>query len=338
MHREHYLAIFNYLAQQACDTNFHFEITADILEAEALELLSKVPAGRFQFEIGIQSTHPQTLAASGRHNNWEDIARNVTKLRLFNNIHLHLDLIVGLPFEGLREFRNSFNAAYKLRPDMLQIGFLKLLKGSAMRKIANEHEYSALAVPPYEVLGNKYLSYREIRQLKILKNVFEYYYNRGKFKNTLDFIVKQLNGDAFEFFNAYTSYWETNGLYMAEHSIKALFEHINQFLQQYKKVDYRICQELLKFDLILGEKGNVRPSFLVWETQDYTAERDAFWRNAKTVEKYLPGYTFKNWREVNKNFHIEVFPVEIIDCPKQAGKQLTPVLFLLMVNIPNARQ
>ena len=333
--REHYLAIFDHLAQQACDTNFHFEITADILDAKALELLSKVPRGRFQFEIGIQSTHPQALAACGRHNNWETIEKNVTRLRMFDNIHLHLDLIVGLPFEGLKEFRKSFNAVCKLRPDMLQIGFLKLLKGSDMRRTAGEHEYIALAVPPYEVLGNKYLGYEEIRQLKILENVFEYYYNSGKFKHSLEFVVNQLNGDAYEFFNDYTNYWEANGLYMAAHSTKALFEYINQFLQQYKKVDYTICQELLKFDIILCERGNIRPGFLGWEIQNYTSERDAFWRNAAIIEKYLPGYVFGNWREVNKNFHIEVFSVDIIGCLKQkADKQLTPVLFSFNCKYP----
>lgn len=338
--KHYYRPIIKYLISQKCRTNFHFEIAADLLDDEVLEVLKSAPKGRFQFEVGVQSTYQPTLEEIERTNDWPKIVKNVSQILSNQNIHVHLDLIVGLPFENLPRFGQSFNDVYKIKPDMLQIGFLKLLKGSGVRRRANEHGYVHMDKAPYEVLGNKYMNYDEIRELKMLENVFEQVYNSGRFRTTLPYLVEKAGGDAFEFFRSLTAYWEKQNLHMVAHSTKSVFKYLLDFCKLYFTNDMDMCSNLLKFDSLLIEKGNMRPDLLPWNEDKWSEEKSTFWRNEKVVQKYITDYYFTTWRDLKRNYHIEVFETklpEYLDF-KSTEEQFTPVLFYYNNSIIEYRQ
>ena len=315
--KEHYFPIVKFLVAQHCRTNFHFEIAADIWDREVLEFLRCVPPGRFQFEIGIQSTNKETLTAIKRHNNWSRIVEFVGKVRRYGNIHLHLDLIVGLPYEDMAVLARSFDAVYGLQPDMLQIGFLKLLKGSGIRRRSDEHGYVYMDRAPYEVLANNYLDYGQIRQLKIVEEVFEQVYNSARFTYSLPWMIALAGGGAFNFYYKLACYWEEHGHHLVAHSSKTLYKHMAAFCMAYYPDSGKQYLELLKFDALMSEHGAVRPEFLPWNqsnqasTDRWGENKTAFWRDTDCVRQYIPGFTFTTWRDVKKAYHIEVFCVDI---------------------------
>lgn len=304
--KSHYLPILQFLAQQECRTNFHFEIAADILDEDVVAFLADVPQGRFQFEIGIQSTAPRTLEAICRNNHWDKIKQYVGQILGYGNIHLHLDLIVGLPHETYARFAQSFNDVYALQPDMLQIGFLKLLKGSGIRRKANEYRYVFDEQAPYEVLANQDISYAEVRFLKILEDVFEQTYNSGRFKQTLAFLIQLTGGQAFAFYESFTAYWEKQGWHQLAHSAKSVYRYLALFVAAHYPEQQESCQLFLKLDALTADKGNVRPDFLTWNETNWNEEKTAFWRDEAKVQRYLPAYVFTNWRDLKKRYHIEV--------------------------------
>lgn len=315
--KEHYFPILKFLAKQTCRTNFHFEIAADIWDQEVVDFLRQVPPGRFQFEIGVQSTNEQTLAAIKRHNNWPQIVNYVSQVRNYGNIHLHLDLIVGLPYENIALFAKSFDDVYRLQPDMLQIGFLKLLKGSGIRQNAASHGYIAMETAPYEILGNNYMDYATIRHLKILEEVFEQVYNSGRFQYSLPWFIALVGGGAFAFYSKLAVYWEQRGYQLVAHSSKNLYKHMAEFCNDFYPQAMHECQELLKFDSLMSEHGAVRPDFLPWNQVNQAANdnwaeyKTAFWRDSDRVRRYLPNFMFITWRDIKKTYHIEVFSVNI---------------------------
>lgn len=327
--KEHYLPILRFLAKQNCRTNFHFEIAVDILDDEVIEFLKDVPVGRFQFEIGIQSTYKPTLAKISRHNNWPKIVEYVTKIVANQNIHVHLDLIVGLPEESYTQFGQSFNDVYQLKPEMLQIGFLKVLKGAGIRKNADVYQYVFLDHAPYEVLSNNCLTYSEVRKLKIFEEIFNQVYNAGRFKWTLEFLIGVHGGNAFAFYDDLTTYWEERELHLVAHSSKSLYKYLLEFCQTYHKKAVDVVEEFLKFDALVSEKGAIRPEVLSWNKEMWAKNRGAFWSNQETVRNYLPEYTFTTWRDINKKHHIEVFSIDMLKY-LQSGEITrvdTPVLF-----------
>lgn len=305
--KSHYLPILRFLAKQDCKTNFHLEIAADILDAEAIDVLTEAPTGRFQLEIGVQSTHEPTLAAIQRHNNWERLTTNVKRLRQIGHLHLHLDLIVGLPFESYCRFGQSFNDVYRLQPHMLQIGFLKVLKGSGIRRGAEEHNYVFADFAPYEVLQNNYMNYREIRKLQILEEVFNQTYNSGRYEYTLRLLVELEDNQPFALFEALTLYWEERNLHRMAHSAKSVTAYVVEFCRSRYSEQMDLVEELLKFDALVSEGGKLRPEFLPWNQEVWQAQINNFWRNEAIVRSYLPEYTFTTWRELKRLYHIEVF-------------------------------
>lgn len=311
--KAHYLPILNFLANQKCRTNFHFEIAADILDDDVLEMLAGVPKGRFQFEVGVQSTYEPTLKEIRRNNDWPKIVHAVSRVVSYGNIHMHLDLIVGLPYEDINNFGKSFNDVFSLTPDMIQIGFLKLLKGSGIRNRGKQHGYIYMDTPPYEVLANKYMSYNDVCELKMLEELFEHLYNSGRCKLTINYLISvKFAGNAFAMFRSLTAYWEAQSLHMKAHSSKSLIKYFKEFcVTILDDNQLKCCVESLKFDVLLSDKGNSRPDFLSWSNNQYNDEITAFWRNESKVSKYLPGYKFTTWREIKKNYHIEVFETEI---------------------------
>lgn len=304
--KDHYFPLLKFLANKQCHTNFHFEIAADILDDDVIEFLQSVPEGRFQFEIGVQSTYEPTLAEIHRHNNWPRIVDVVTRLRRADNIHLHLDLIVGLPYERLEQFGQSFNDLYALKPHMLQIGFLKLLKGSGIRRQVAEHGYVFMDTAPYEVLSNRYLSYAEVRRLQILEDVFSQIYNSGRFSAAINWLVNQYS-DAFTFYQQLASFWEDGDLHTVSHSTKTTYQNLAEFARLNLSDGYKLLLEFLKFDALMSDRGSVRPDFLPWNGETFNDDTTRFWRDEKRVHKYLPEYRFTTWRDLKKSYHIEVF-------------------------------
>ena len=310
--KDHYLPILQFLAKQNCRTNFHFEIAADLLDDEAISILTAAPVGRFQLEIGIQSVYEPTLQAICRKNDWQLIQKSVAKLREADLIHLHLDLIVGLPYESKDMFARSFNAVYSLQPHMLQIGFLKLLKGSGIRKNAESHGYVYTEEAPYEVLANSYMAYSEIREMHIIEDVFNLTYNSGRFTATLRFLVDDLhNKDAFKLFALLAEYWERLEMDMVSHAPKAIYSFIYSFCVSYYPRLADTILVFLKFDSLCHDDKKVRPEFLPWNDKPTKDSINRFWHDEDLVKTYLPDFHFTSWREVNQNYHIEYFSIDV---------------------------
>lgn len=301
----YYLPIMEYLAKLETDTTFHFEIKADILNARVLEFLKTVPEGRFQLEIGIQTTNPETLSAINRKDNWEKLSRNVNYLLANKNMHIHLDLIAGLPYEGLAEFARSFDDVYSLQPQMLQLGFLKVLPGTQMSRETELHQLIYMDEPPYEILATKYISYEDLQLLKQIENVFEQTYNTGFFENTLKYLIKQYNKGSFAFYHHLTEWWLKNGHYPQSHNVKGtakiLYDYILENVPEHTEL-----LEILKYDIFTKVQG-WRPEWLNWNSDVIFAETSAFWRDEEKVKQYLPDYKFSSWRQINKTYPIELF-------------------------------
>lgn len=306
----HYLKIWDFLSRQECRTNFHFEIAADLLDEEALSVLKGMPKGRIQLEIGVQSTNERTLQAIQRVNHWEKLVRNVKGLLSFQNMHLHLDLIIGLPKEDYLSLQKSFNEVYALKPHMLQLGFLKILKGSGIRRQADQYGYVFMDTAPYQVLSNQSMSYEKIRFLQVFEEVFEQYYNGGRFKNTIEFLIAQTGGDAFLFYERLTVYWQKNNLHLAAHSLKSLYSYLYSFCREYFKENLDAIGQLLKLDALTTDKAGVLPDFLPWTEQQLYEAASAFWRSERT-QVYLPGFVFTNWRDLKKKYRIEAFALSL---------------------------
>jgi radical SAM superfamily enzyme YgiQ (UPF0313 family) len=327
--KEHYWPIIQFLAAQECRTNFHFEIAADILDEEVLQFLHRVPAGRIQFEIGVQSTHEPTLKQIQRSNEWEKLTASVKRIVANGNMHVHLDLIVGLPLETCERFAQSFNDVYALQPHMLQIGFLKLLRGSGIRICAKQHDYVYMDTAPYEVLANRYMSYEEIRRLKIMEELFNQIYNSGRFRYLLPFFIERHENNAFLFYRKLTAFWEQTNRHLVAHSTKAIYQYLTDFYRETQRDGEDEFLELLKFNALMSENGTVRPDFLPWNDEQWSEEKNAFWRNELLLQKYLPEFRFTNWREVKKRYHLEVFSAQSLKnlTVGQAQAEYVPVLF-----------
>lgn len=204
-------------------TNFHFELCGDLIDEPLLQLMENVRAGLFQFEIGVQSTNPKALNSCNRNSDFDRLAMNVKQLRDFGTVHLHLDLIAGLPYEDYDSFRTSFNDVYFLNAQQLQLGFLKLLKGTAIREFCGEHEYIFRRKPPYEVISNRYLSAENLVRLKMIESVLDLYFNRGGFEDTLEFAVKELSESPFDFYEEFADFYYSNGYQHRSHKKEDLY-------------------------------------------------------------------------------------------------------------------
>jgi radical SAM superfamily enzyme YgiQ (UPF0313 family) len=326
--KSHYMQILKFLVAQECKTNFHFEIAADLLDDEVLAVLELMPVGRVQLEIGVQSTNEVTLDKICRTNNWNKIVHNVTRILSFNNIHLHLDLIIGLPNENYQSFQKSFNDVYSLKPHMLQIGFLKLLKGSGIRLNRKKHGYVFMDTAPYQVLANDYMPYEEVRKLYILEEIFEQYYNSGRFRNSTQFLIDLKGDNAFIFYDTLTEYWQQRGLHLVAHTTKSLYKYLYEFCEEKYPEKAEVLKEILKFDALLSDRAGIRPEFLDWNEENYNKETSYFWRE-KGAEQYLDQYKFTTWRDIKKKHHIEVFKIDIVAFmkTKKIVAAKLPVLF-----------
>ena len=329
--KSHFLPILKWLLAlpDTCRTNFHFEVAIDYLDDDVLDVMSKLPPGRIQLEIGIQSTNEKTLAAVSRVNHWEEIQSHIRRILSFHNMHLHVDLIAGLPGEGLSSFHQSFNDVYALQTDMLQLGFLKFLRGATMMHLVRPYHYRYMPMAPYEVLASDALTYPEILWLKRFEAVFEYYYNAGRCRKTASYLIAaHENGDAFAFWQHLTDWWIGKGYHRVGHATKNLYAYLMEYAQTEYGEDECLMDNLLRYDALLADNGRIRPTFLAWNMETYQYATAPFWRG-ETVTDYLPGFVFKNWRDVRTHHHIEVFDVDVrrlIETGERLDRK-TPLLF-----------
>ncbi len=301
---EHALEIWKYLSEHDKGiTNFHFEVAADLLNEEELSLIEKMRPGLIQLEIGVQSTNPKTIKEIHRAMKFDVVKRNVERIHKKGNIHQHLDLIAGLPYEDYESFRNSFNDVYALKPEQLQLGFLKVLKGSYMYENAQRYELVYQERPPFEVLSTKWLSYADIIRLKGIEEMVEVYYNSRQFEHTLEKLEHAFE-DSFSMFEALSRYYEKRGLSSLNHSRIARYEILLQFIEEKEEKDFEAYRRLLTFDLYLRENVKNRPEFSGEETVS-KEEAAAFYDSESETHHYLRGYERYDKRQIRKMTHLE---------------------------------
>lgn len=304
--KSHAMAIWKYLHEHDNGvTNFHFEITADLIDQETIDFLKTVRKGLFQFEIGVQSTNPQTIRAINRNVDFAALSEIVQQIKDGGNIHQHLDLIAGLPYEDYDSFGRSFNDVYALHPEQLQLGFLKVLKGSMLHQKQKEFEIVYHDTAPYEVLTTHELPYADTLRLKYVEEMVETYYNSGRFLNTLAYLVP-LYESPFAFFEALSQFWIRENYHYLGLSKMGLFDVLWRFVEQNPKVDKRKLQWKMKFDIALHEKPKKLPAWLTVTNEEQWHDKVfAFYGNPALWQKCLPHY--KSNKEAIRQTHLEVF-------------------------------
>lgn len=308
---DHAMAIWTYIQEHDNGiTNFHFEVSADLLREEEIELISRMRPGLIQLEIGVQSTNPDTIREIKRTMRFDRVAEIVKKIGAVGNVHQHLDLIAGLPFEDYQSFGKSFDDVYALAPEQLQLGFLKVLKGSYMKEHEEEYGLVHKSQPPYEVLYTKWLPYEDVLKLKRIEEMVEVYYNSGQFQYTLKQLVKAF-GSPFEMYEALGEYYETKGLHLVSHSRVTRYEILLDFARRYDPEREELYRELLVFDLYLRENMKNRPEFV----GEYTVgkeELSAFYEQEAKEHRYLQGYEEYDKRQMRKMTHMERFHYDVV--------------------------
>ena len=287
---DHAMEIWRYITEHDNGiTNFQFEISADLLRAEELALMKTMRPGLIQLEIGVQSTNPQTIKAIRRTMDFEKLKGIVEQIHSFGNIHQHLDLIAGLPYEGYDSFHKSFCDVYALRPEQFQLGFLKVLKGSHMMEMTGEYQILYKDREPYEVLSTAWLTYGEILRLKMVESMVEVYYNSGQFKNTLVFLEKYFD-DPFRMYEALGRFYEKKGYSEISHSRMRRYEILMEFAGEQKEIPSEALSDVMLLDLYLRENLKSRPSFA---------------SDQKPYERLI--WDYRKAKKIPKTAHIEVF-------------------------------
>ena len=287
---DHAMAIWKYINEHDNGvTNFHFEISADLLREEELQEMSTMRPGLIQLEIGVQSTNPDTIKAIHRTMDFEKLKGIVDRIHSFGNIHQHLDLIAGLPYEDYDSFRHSFNDVYALKPQQLQLGFLKVLKGSHMMEMCKEYGIVYKTQEPYEVLSTQWLDYDHVLKLKTVEKMVEVYYNSGQFQNTLEYLENFFQ-DAFSIYERLGSFYMEKGYGDVSHTRMRRYEILLEFLEDVPEISMDQVKDQMVYDLYLRENLKSRPGFA---------------RDQKPFERQV--WDFRKREKVAKNAHVEVF-------------------------------
>lgn len=328
----HHRPMMEFMRDADTETNFHLEMEPELMTEWETNILCETPPGRIQIEVGVQSTHKKTLDAINRYNDWPYIQKAIRPIIEAGRTHVHMDLIVGLPYENKQRFGLSFNDLFSLQPHALQIGFLKLLKGSGVRRM-EEYQYISDPLAPYEVLSTHVLPYRDIRFLKHFEDVFERFYNSERFRTVFGYIGSKLikehtdtsitgentetnhvppmkkydpskvetKKDAFSYFCDMTQAWLDAG----NHKINLKDIDQIEFLYNFflSKGD-TVAAELLQYDTLVSYRGKVRSEAvgLPKQTKELLQEGEAFWRNEEIASQYIPNYTFKEWRKIRQQY------------------------------------
>ena len=325
----HALEIWKYMKEHDNGvTNFHFEIAADIMTEEELELLSSLRPGLVQLEIGVQSTNEVTLREINRFVNTKRIAKVVKTLREKENIHIHLDLIAGLPYEDYDSFVHSFDEVYAMEPEQLQLGFLKVLKGSPMEERAKEYEIAYQERAPYEVLSTKWLSYEQVLRLKKVEEMVELYYNSNQFRHILP-VLEQEFESPFRMFEALADYYEQKGYFVNAPARSSRYEILLAFACEKNEEREELYKELLTFDFYLREKAKSRPAYAPGQ-EKYRDVIWAFYCREEEEPQYLQAYREYHARQTVKMTHMEPFTYRVWSRDvKQIGEKMTEPAFVL---------
>ena len=299
----HHRPLMEFMRDSDTDMNFHLEMEPELMTEWETNILCETPPGRIQIEVGVQSTHKKTLDAINRYNDWPYIQKSIRPIIQAGRTHVHMDLIVGLPHEDFNRFGQSFNDLFSLQPHALQIGFLKLLKGSGVRRM-REYKYVADPLAPYEVLSTHVLPYDDVRFLKYFEDVFERFYNSERFRTTFGYIGQQLihgETDAFTYFCDMTSAWLKEGNHKVNLKDIDQIEFLYRFFLD--KGD-TIAAELLQYDTLVSYRGKVRSEAvgLPKQTKELLQVGEAFWRNEEIASTFIPNYTFKEWRKIRQQY------------------------------------
>ena len=303
--KSHAMAVWEYIrAHDNGVTNFHFEIAADVLDEEEIRLLSGMRPGLVQLEIGVQTVNPKTIKEIHRKMDLERVKTVVDRINLGKNIHQHLDLIAGLPYEDLESFRESFDQVYQMRPQQLQLGFLKVLKGSCMEEQAASYDLAFTGEPPYEVLSTRWLSFGDVIQLKRVEEMVEVYYNSGQFLCTIRALEREF-ARPFDLYQALAQWYQKKGMEEISQSRLMRFEHLFGFLKEKVPEKLEEYRDLLVMDLYLRENAKSRPSFARDQAPYKISVRDFFIREEKE-RRFLPDYRGRDYKQLAKMAHLEV--------------------------------
>lgn len=309
---EHAMGIWQYLMEHDNGvTNFHFEIEADIISEEELELLSQMRPGLMQMEIGVQTANPDTLREIRRSTNMDRLRYVVERIRQGHNIHVHLDLIAGLPYEDYESFRHSFNVVYAMKPEQLQLGFLKVLKGAYMHEMAQTYEIQYLDTPPYEVLSTKWLAYDKVLLLKEVEEMVETYYNSNQFMYTIG-LLEQVFTDAFGLYLALAQFYREKGYFTQVPARSYRYQVLFEFgMTTCLGKTEDLLREVLTYDLYLRENAKSRPGFVPQMKDEmkeqYKKQTRAFYEREEAERNYLADYAAYDSRQMAKMTHMELY-------------------------------
>ncbi|MDI9496304.1 MAG: DUF4080 domain-containing protein [Bacillota bacterium] len=267
----------------------HFEITADIINDQFLSFLGKMPVNMFQFEIGVQSLNVDTLCEIDRHMDKDKLSRAIREIGKNKNIHLHLDLIAGLPYEDYESFKKSFDGIYKLNAEKIQLGFLKVLKGTKIFRDKEKHGIKHTLKAPYEVICTKYISLGELLKLKNIEELVDKYYNEKYFNKSIKYAAGTWFAESpFEFYSSFSDYWQKYDLYNKAHSRKKLYRILYDYVKDMKGIDDEFIQAL-KFDYIFNNQFEELPDYLDRESEDrFKSLKKGLAHDVDFKNKYFP--------------------------------------------------
>ncbi|CEO15951.1 radical SAM domain-containing protein [[Clostridium] sordellii] len=321
------MEIMKFLMENDNDyTTYHFEVTAHLLSDDMLEFLKDCKEGLFQFEIGVQTTNEKVLDAVGRRDDFGKLSYVVKKIASYRNIHQHLDLIAGLPYEDYKSFENSFNDVFNLGIEHLQLGFLKMIKGTGIRNRADEHEFRYKDYPPYEVLYNKYISYDQILKLKDIEEILERYFNSKNFVLSMRYIIHNFYKQSpFKFFEDFATYFNDNGYFNMSQGKNQLYKILLDFYLEKININSDLFKEIIKYDYIsLGKTSNV-PAFLEKvDIEDFKNRCHLFLQNEENILKYIPRFENTPAKQIIKYVHFEVFKYDILKLKDDIKTKIEP--------------
>lgn len=327
MHYKKALDMFQFLIDEYVPgLTYQFEIQADILRQEIIDFLNEhAPKGAFRFEIGIQSTNEETIKQVKRRQNFERLSRAIEQLKAGGKIVLHLDLIAGLPEEDYDSFKKTFNETFQMVPEELQLGFLKMLRGTGLRLRAKEWNYEYMDHPPYEVLHNNVLSFNDILRIKQAEDILEKYWNKHRMDETVKYLAFHCFETPFDFFQRFGAYWEERGWQKIGHQLEDLFVRLYEFLQfeQVENLDIIFC--LMKFDYLSGQR--FKPRKVWWEKDINKEERVKLYHRLQkqTLPEVFSNFTERDWM---KQVFITSSPIDLLHF-KETGEILHQAHILL---------
>jgi len=308
------IEMINFIVAHRGTTKIHFEIDAGLFSDEMLDFLTTVPKDLFNFEIGIQSTFEPALIAVRRKQNWDRLSNNIKRIKAEDNIHLHLDLIAGLPGEDWENFTRSFNMVYNLQPDLLQLGFLKILKGTDLLEQSEVYDYIYQSGSPYQVLANRDLQYEEIIALTHIEEILDKYYNSGDMVRTIAYIGQEIyNDNIFQFYSDFSIYWQSRLLFGLGHKKEVLYNILLAFIAEMHSSHVEVVNELLKYDYLRhNHKYGLPEGLRSRNPQNINDLIYSYTKNKNFVTVHLPAFLTKTAREMKKLVHIEYLNVDPI--------------------------